>query len=82
VDADSLGRIAQDINSLNSFFSRKTSQATATDYLEILNDVSLMLFTEFHNVLKHVISRISEFPSASEVRRPLRYGFIICSVAT
>jgi len=66
VDADSLGRIAQDINTLNSFFSRKTSQTTATDYLEILNDVSLMLFTEFHNVLKHAIARISEFPSASE----------------
>ena len=67
VDAESLGRIAQDINTLNSFFSKKAGQATATDYLEILNDVSLMLFTELDNVIKHAINRISVFPSAAEV---------------
>ena len=46
----------------------QAGQDTATDYLEILNDVSLMLFTEYDRVIKHAINRIGEFPSAAEVR--------------
>ena len=48
--------------------SGQAGQDTATDYLEILNDVSLMLFTEYDHVIKHAINRIGEFPSAAEVR--------------
>ena len=67
VDPESLGRLAQDTNTLNSFFSKKAGQEVAADFLEIMNEVSLMLYTDYDQIFKHTLARISEFPSAAEV---------------
>eukprot|EP01038_Epipyxis_sp_PR26KG_P013395 gene13395-17962_t len=66
VDADSLGQLAHDVNTLNAFFSQKASQDVATEFLELINEVSLMLFLDVDALVKHVTNRISEFPSAAE----------------
>lgn len=69
VDAESIGRLAQDVNILNAFFSQKTSQQTATEFLEIINEVSLMMFLDLAGIIKHVALRISEYPSAAQAIR-------------
>lgn len=68
VDPDSLGRLAQDVNILNAFFSKKAGQEIASEFLEIISEISLMLFQDIDAITIHTISRISLLPSAADVR--------------
>lgn len=43
VDPESIGRLAQDVNILNAFFSKKASQQVATEFLELINEVNLLM---------------------------------------
>jgi histidinol dehydrogenase len=67
-DSECLGRIAQDMNQLNAFFSTRVGQEKAQDYLAILNEVLLMLQLPIERLGPHALSRISEYPSSAEVR--------------
>ena len=67
VDAETLGRLAQDVNTLNAFFSKKAGQEVATEFLALINEVSLMMFLDSQAVAQHVVSRAEEFPSAAQV---------------
>lgn len=67
-DEECLGRIAQDINVLNAFFSTRVGQEKAQDYLAVLNEVQLMLQLPLDKLTTHALSRISEYPSSAEVR--------------
>jgi hypothetical protein len=64
VDEESLGRLAQDVNILNSFFSTKTDQERASDYLAILNEVSILLFVDLNGLIDHMMKCVKEIPSA------------------
>lgn len=64
VDSESIGRLAQDVNILNAFFSKKTSQEVAMEYLGIMNEVSLMMFLDLEGLIKHLAQLISDYPSA------------------
>lgn len=64
VDPESLGRLAQDVNILNSFFATKAGQDLATEFLVILNEVSLLLFVDFEGLVQHLRKCEEEFPSA------------------
>jgi hypothetical protein len=75
VDAESLGRLAQDVNTLNAFFSQKAGQETATEFLAIMNEVSLMLFLDMGGLLQHLATRTTEYPSAAQVRKCLLFKF-------
>lgn len=65
VDEESLGRLAQDVNILNAFFSLKAGQDIATEVLQLINEVSLMLFVDLQTLINHVCIRINEYPSAA-----------------
>ena len=69
VDEESLGRLAQDVNTLNAFFSKKAGQDIATEFLAIINEVSLMLFVDGKTLVEHAATRATEFPSAAPVRK-------------
>jgi hypothetical protein len=64
VDGESLGRLAQDVNILNGFFSTKAGQDLATEFLIILNEVSLLLFVDLEGLIEHLKKCEAEFPSA------------------
>eukprot|EP00595_Chromulina_sp_UTEXLB2642_P002195 CAMPEP_0196768334 /NCGR_PEP_ID=MMETSP1095-20130614/42636_1 /TAXON_ID=96789 ORGANISM="Chromulina nebulosa, Strain UTEXLB2642" /NCGR_SAMPLE_ID=MMETSP1095 /ASSEMBLY_ACC=CAM_ASM_000446 /LENGTH=771 /DNA_ID=CAMNT_0042137793 /DNA_START=1614 /DNA_END=3928 /DNA_ORIENTATION=- len=66
VDAESLGRLAQDVNILNAFFCQRAGQETATEFLGIINEVSLMLFSDPEDLVFHVLNRIALFPSSAQ----------------
>lgn len=68
MDEESLGRLAQDVNTLNQFFSKKAGQDVATEFLAIINEVSLMLFLDGVALVQHAATRATEFPSAAPVR--------------
>lgn len=65
VDEESLGRLAQDVNILNAFFSQKAGQELATEFLVIINEVSLLLFLDMTGLLAHFDKCVTEFPSAA-----------------
>lgn len=65
VDAESLGRLAQDVNILNAFFSLKAEQEVATEFLQLINEVSLLLFVDVQGIIQHVALRVNEYPSAA-----------------
>ena len=67
-DCEALGRLAQDVNVLNGFFSQRVGQEKAEEYLSIMNEVSLVLQMPIDRLGAHVLSRISEFPSSGQVR--------------
>ena len=67
MDEESLGRLAQDVNTLNQFFSKKAGQDVATEFLAIINEVSLMLFLDGVALVQHAATRATEFPSAAPV---------------
>jgi hypothetical protein len=67
-DAECLGRIAQDLNTLNAFFSTRVGQEKAQDYLAIMNEVLLMLQLPLDRLGTHALSRISEYPSSAQVK--------------
>jgi len=67
VDEESLGRLAQDVNTLNQFFSKKAGQDVATEFLAIINEVSLMLFLDGVALVQHAATRATEFPIAAPV---------------
>lgn len=75
VDEESLGRLAQDVNTFNAFFSKKAGQEVATEFLAIINEISLMLFLDGVPLVQHAAKRASEFPSAAQVQFCL---FICC----
>jgi hypothetical protein len=66
VDEESLGRLAQDVNILNAFFSQKAGQETATEFLAIMNEISLLLFLDLAGLLQHFTLRTTEYPSAAQ----------------
>jgi hypothetical protein len=68
VDEESLGRLAQDVNTFNQFFSKKAGQDVATEFLAIINEISLMLFLDPTALVLHAATRAAEFPSATAVR--------------
>jgi hypothetical protein len=68
VDEESLGRLAQDVNTLNAFFYKKAGQDIATEFLAFINEISLMLFLDGPALVQHVAKRATEFPSAAQVR--------------
>ena len=68
VDEESLGRLAQDVNTLNAFFSKKAGQDIATEFLAIINEISLMLFLDGVELVQHTAKRAIEFPSAAQVK--------------
>lgn len=67
VDEESLGRLAQDVNTFNAFFSKKAGQEVATEFLAIINEISLMLFLDGVGLVQHAAKRATEFPSAAQV---------------
>ncbi len=67
VDDECLGRLAQDINALNAFFSKKAGQEVATEFLAIINEISLMLFQDVHQIVLHVSTIFNEYPSSALV---------------
>jgi hypothetical protein len=73
VDSEALGRLAQDVNTLNKFFSTKATQETATEFLQLVNEVSLMLFLDLESIFSHVDTRILEFPSSASVSKSWCY---------
>jgi hypothetical protein len=66
VDEESLGRLAQDVNILNAFFSQKAGQEVATEFLQLINEVSLMLFVDLQGLINHIALRSNEYPSAAQ----------------
>lgn len=66
VDEESLGRLAQDVNTLNAFFSQKAGQETATEFLALMNEISLLLFLDMAGLLQHFTLRCTEYPSAAQ----------------
>jgi hypothetical protein len=69
VDEESLGRLAQDVNILNAFFSLKAGQEIATEFLALINEVSLLLFIDVPGIIQHIAVRVSEYPSAAQAIR-------------
>lgn len=69
VDPETLGRLAQDGNAWNAFFCGKAGQEVATEFLEIVNEVSLLLFLPPEAFTAHCIGRMKEFPSAAAAIR-------------
>eukprot|EP01033_Poteriospumella_lacustris_P017600 gene17600-12595_t len=69
VDAESLGRLAQDVNILNAFFSQKAGQELATEFLQLINEVSLLLFVDVPSIIQHIAVRVSEYPAAAHAIR-------------
>lgn len=65
VNPETLGRLAQDVNALNAFFGKKAGQEVATEFLELINEVSLLLFLDPQSMVVHIGSRMKEFPSAA-----------------
>ena len=65
VDDDSRGRLAQDVNTFNAFFSKKAGQEVATEFLEIINEISILLYLDSEGIAEHVINKIIELPSAA-----------------
>jgi hypothetical protein len=65
-DSESLGQLAQDVNVLNHFFHVRAGQETATEFLGLINDVSVMLFQELEELQIHVLSRIAVYPASAQ----------------
>lgn len=65
-DSESLGQLAQDVNVLNHFFHVRAGQETATEFLGLINDVSVMLFQELDELQILVLSRIAVFPASAQ----------------
>lgn len=82
VDDEALGRLAQDVNTLNKFFSTKAPQETATEFLALVNEVSLMLYLTAEPLLVQVRERISEFPSAAPAIAEMAYAVLRLQGAT
>lgn len=66
IDAESIGRLAQDVNVINAFFSKKAPQETTSDFLELMQDVNLMLFLDLEGLIRHIAARMSNYPSAAQ----------------
>jgi hypothetical protein len=66
-EPESLGRLAQDVNTLNAFFSQKTGQEKAQDILAILGEISLLLQLPLPQIAEHIKIRLNEFPSSAQV---------------
>jgi siroheme synthase (precorrin-2 oxidase/ferrochelatase) len=66
VDEESLGRLAQDVNILNAFFSKKAGQETAMEFLCYLNEISLFMVLDRLGLLKHFATVVAEYPSAAQ----------------
>ncbi len=78
IDDEACGRLAQDINTLNSFFSKKAGQDVAADFLEIINEISYLLFVDVQQIAIHSVQKINDYPSAALVGHFLYYSFIWC----
>lgn len=63
-----LGKLAQDVNTLNGFFSGRVGQEKATEFLVMMNELSIMLQLGTDEIFFHVLNRCAEFPSASKVK--------------
>lgn len=67
VDPESLGRVAQDVNALYAFFYRRVKdEEKAKEYLEIINEVSLMMQLPVDDLGAHIINRIGGYPSSAK----------------
>lgn len=66
-EPEALGRLAQDVNTLNGFFSTRVGQEKALDHLTILNEVSIMLQLPVDELSSYLLSRFAEFPSSAGV---------------
>lgn len=93
-DSESLGRLAQDVNILNAFFSSRAGrpkinsstimtrmllsnmfcvgQDIATEFLGIINELSVMLFQSIDDLQIHVLSQIAVYPASATVRQVFR----------
>jgi uncharacterized small protein (DUF1192 family) len=63
---ESLGRLAQDVNILNAFFSKNVGQETAMEFLCCLNEISLIMVLDRLGLLKHFATVVAEYPSAAQ----------------
>jgi hypothetical protein len=80
VDEESLGRLAQDVNTLNAFFSKKAGPEIATEFLAFMNEISLMLFLDGPALVQHVATRATEFPSAAQVHYDVAFVCVALGV--
>lgn len=82
VDDEALGRIAQDVNALNHFFAQKADQEVAAEFLNLMNEILLMMKLDLDELVVHLIKRISEFPSAAVVStlHACTTSFVLCDV--
>lgn len=81
LNAESLGRLAQDVNAFHAFFCAREEPEAVSELLNIINEISLMCVTEPMKVAVHSVLRITECPSSATVRPFFYYFFCVCFCA-
>ena len=65
IDAESLGRIAQDVNVLNGFFVKHSGAEDTMLFLSLIGEVQHFLVLPLDEVCHHALGRITEYPSSA-----------------
>lgn len=66
IDAETLGRIAQDVNALNAFFTKHAGPKETELFLSLIGEIQQMLILPIDRLIKHSLMRINELPSSAE----------------